>query len=141
MSRSKTMLDYDLKFEIVRDVFLNKEGQKIGQIVNWNGKRCFYTKRRHTSEGAKGEGHYLIKFRGFAIDRALLNGFISRDSIDTVIIRYMGPMGKRYFISSIDEWIMNGHNIAYSKEVGEFVEETFGTQKALCEDRMYELIL
>ena len=141
MSRIKKTIPRPLQFEVIRDVFLNRDGIKIGQIVRWQKGRAYLTWRKHPSLGAKGRGHYFIKFRGFAIDKALLKHFLTEDKVDYIIIRYKGPRGLRYFISSIDVWFLYGIDIAYSKELDDWVEETYGSQKVLCEDYMDEYVV
>jgi len=138
MSRTFREIPRRIEFDMVRHVTLNKGGQWIGDIVRWRGRLAYLSWRRHQSAGAKGNGHYLINIRGFAVDRALLNSMIRDDKISLIIIKYQGPKGLRYFISSIDDWLMNGRPIGYVKDLGDIVE-SYQSQMALCEDYMDEL--
>lgn len=137
-AKKREIIPRPLRFDIIRNVFLNKEGIRIGQIVKWKNSIAYFTWRRHPAFGARGEGHYYIKNRGFCVDKALLKNMIINDKVDFVIIEYRGPRGLKYFISSIDDWYMYGIDIAYSKDVDSTIEETYGCQKSLCEDYMDE---
>lgn len=139
MSKSKKIILRPLHFEAIRDVYLNKEGIRIGRIVRWKNRIAYLTWRRHPAFGARGEGHYYIKNRGFCVDKALLKNMITADKVDFVIVEYRGPRGLKWFVSSIDDWVMHGKDIAYSKDVDGAVEETYGCQKSLCEDYMTEM--
>jgi hypothetical protein len=133
MSKTKMMIMHKPYYDSVRDVLLNRDGVLIGQIVRWRGVRLAYLSWR-TKE------HYYIKERGFAVDSSLLMNMIRDDRIDLVIIEYHGERGLRYFIASVDDWVMKGVPINYNKDRGDTIE-TYGRQLALCEDYMNELLV
>jgi len=137
MSRSKEIINRPFHFVVVRDVFLNRDGIKIGQIVKWNRKRAYLTWRRDPSFGSKGEGHYFIKYQGFGLDRSLFWNMVRDDRIDLIIIQYKGKTGLRYFIANIDDWAMYSVPVNYTKEVDNTLE-TYGSQIVLCESFMDE---
>jgi len=132
MSRSTKYIPRRLTFDPIRDVYLNKGGKKIGQIVRWRGKACYLSWRKPI--------HYFIIHHGFGCDRALLNNMISKDGIDIIIIEYHGKRGLKYFLSNIDDWIFHGADVGYNKDRDED-RETYGMQKILSEEYMDELVV
>lgn len=132
MSLITKKIERDPYIEVIRDVFLNREGRKIGQIVRFGiQKRIVYLSKRSRE-------HYFIKHRGFGLDSVLLKNLITEHEVDRIVILYQGVRGRRYFVSNIDDWIMHGKNVGYAKEKENDVE-TYGKQKILCEDYMKEL--
>lgn len=127
---AKEIIGRPLHFDKVRDVYLNRNGVKIGQIVSWNGRRCYLTWRR--------EEHYFRKWHGYAIDRGLFWNMIKDDRIDLIVIEYRGVKGLRYFISNIDDWATHSVPASHTKEVGNTLE-AYGNQIVLNEDYMTEL--
>lgn len=127
----KEKIERDPYMEVIRDVYLNHNGKKIGQIVRFGIRKrlVFLSKRKRK--------HYFIKFRGFGIDSVLLKDLITEYKISTIVLQYTGKGGRRYYISNVDDWILNGIDVGYSKEKEEI--ETYGKQKILCEDYMKEL--
>ena len=131
MSKQLLSITHRPYYEPIRDVWLNRGGVKIGQIVRWRASRLAYLSWRHKE-------HYFVKFAGFGVDTALLRNMIKDDGIELIIIEYSGPRGLRYFISNIDDWIMYGINVQYNKDTGNNIE-TYGTQKILPEKYMNEI--
>ena len=132
MSRTKKTIQRPFQFEKIRDVTLNRAGKIIGFVAKFTGKIVYVSPRS--------KQHYFIKERGFGIDRGMLKSLIMEDRIDLIIIRYTGPRGTRYYISTIDDWLGEGVNVAYSKDTGGTIE-TYGSQKILSEKFMDEYIV
>ena len=139
MSRTRKVIDREPYYEWVSDVYINRDGIKVGQIVKWIGTRLAYMSwRRHQKEGAKGEGHYFINHRGWGIDEALFWDSVYKYRIEIIIIKYKGPKGLRFFISNIDDWANHGKKVHHTKRFLDTIE-TYSNQIVLCEDYMDEL--
>jgi len=131
MSRSKKIILRPPTYDIIRDVFLNRDGVKIGAVVRWRWKSLAYLSWRNAE-------HYFIKHHGFGIDKALFWNLVVEDRINLIIIEYTGTRGKRFFVSEIDDWVNHSIEVQHSKEVGDKIE-TYGVQKVLPESFMDEL--
>jgi len=132
MSRTKKMIPREPTCEPIRDVRLNRNGVKIGQVIRWRNRIAYISWRN--------KNHYFIKHRGFGIDKTLLWNMMKEDRVELIIIKYIGERGTRFYLSNIDDWMMNGTDVAYSKEVGDTIE-TYGSQIVLSEDFMDELMV
>ncbi len=128
----KTVIDHPVQYEKIRNVTLNDEGKNIGCIVRWaaEGKLAYLSWRN--------KNHYFINHRGFGIDAALLNDMLIKDRIEIIVIQYKGPRGLRYYVSGIDDWVMNAVPVSHTKEKDGNIS-TYGKQMVLCEDYMTKL--
>lgn len=136
MSRSKRVIDREPYYDWVEDVYLNRDGVKVGQVVRWIGTRLAYMSWRMKE-------HWFIKYSGFGVDEALLWDLIDKYRVELIVIRYKGPRGLRLYVSNVDDWVEHGKRVHHTKRVkqrmiGERIE-TYGKQVILSEDYMDEL--
>lgn len=137
MSRTKKVIDREPYYDEVEDVYI--KSSNVGQIIRWIGTtKSYLSWRKHQKEGAKGEGHYFIKHRGWGIDEGLFWDLVYKYKIELIIIKYKGPKGVRFFISNIDDWAEHGKKEHYTKRFMGIIE-TYSKQIILCEDYMDEL--
>ncbi len=132
-------LNFDFSFRQIKLVRLNKDRPPIGEIAVWekaNPKLVYLSWRKNYPNYSDEKGHYFVKLRGFGIDSALLKDLIVKYKVEQIIIQYRGPQGKKYFVSNVDDWIMKGVDISYTKDRERGPVETYGKQKVLCEDHM-----
>jgi len=122
------------EFTHLRDVRLNRQGKKIGEIVKFKGNIYYFTYR--TSE------HFFIKFRGFGLDRGILKHLLEEEETIRkllqnpnfelkIIIFYDGKREKRYYLVDIWDFIMKGIEVEYTKDVKDGDIESYGVQKIL----------
>jgi len=117
----------------IRDVKLNKEGVKIGSILEGtiNHEKIYYTYRT--------KDHFYRKGTGFALNSSLIP-YLFKHGVRRVVIDYHGERGRVLFISHLADWIANNERIDYVKD-RENVTETYGNQAVLDKRQMTEVKL
>lgn len=116
--------------------FINKNGIKVGEIrrvyIKGRGYRKAYTSKRRPN-------HFFIKFNGFGIDSGILKDLIAK-KIDWIVIDYLGKRGRVLFTASVDDWLLKGIPVQYTKDYEE-QSATFGRQIILSKKFMKERCL
>jgi len=117
------------EFKKIKDVFLNRTGKKIGELVVYKGQPYYLTYRG-------GGIHFMRKTQSFGIDEILLEHWIEYENN----MKFMGDMGlkivffydgvreKRYYVISPSELLRIAVAIeGYAKETVKGFE-TYGRQ-------------
>lgn len=125
-------------FRKIKDVFLNRTGKKIGELVSYKGRLYYLTYRG-------GGIHFMRKRRGFGIDKILLDHWIEYEqnmkmlgsSGLKIIFFYDGIREKRYFVISPSELkkVANAEE-GYAKEMPNGRIETYGMQTFVSVDKL-----
>ena len=98
--------------------FLNSQGKITGEIkgVEINGKieRAYVSRRKPL--------HYFVKYSGFGLDIDIRKN-VAAEKIEYVMIIYEGKLGRKVFLSLIDDWydcgeveFVNGEGGSYGKQ-------------------------
>lgn len=130
---------YRKLFKKIRDVRLNREGKKIGELV-WYGNKIYYLTERNDS-------HYMVKHHAFGIDKGILKHILDneieyskpmqdKNFILFMIFHYRGARERRYYI--IDPMKIEELNIneQYVKDTDSNTIESYGSQLFVPLDKM-----
>jgi hypothetical protein len=92
------------EFRTVKSIKLNKNGKQVGELVDWKGRLYYKTYR-------EGE-HYMVKYKGFGINKDILKKILSLEKEIKhiqpkleIIIFYNGKREKVYYLADPTQFL------------------------------------